>query len=154
MQLVPEHLTDRPSKEEIRKAINQMQSGKASGEDRIPLEIYKHGGKAIVSHVFSLFGHIQADEDIPEELNNAIIITLHKQKGSKGDCGNYQGISLLSRCSNILAKILQRRLVENILDEHVSESQYGFRSIEQNVRLYAVFVDLTKAFDSASREAL
>jgi hypothetical protein len=64
------------------------------------------------------------------------------------------------------------RLVENILDENVSESQCGFRSnrgtadiifavrqlqeksIEQNMPLYAVFIDLTKAFDTVSREAL
>ena len=171
-QPVQEHLADRPTKAEIRKAIKLLQSGKAPGEDGIPAEIYKHGGEAIIFHIFSLFGYIWRDEDIPQELKDAIIVKLYKKKGSKSDCDNYRGIALLSHCSKILAKILQMRLVENILDENVSESQCGFRSnrgtadmifavrqlqeksIEQNMPLYAVFIDLTKAFGTVSREAL
>ena len=60
------------------------------------------------------------------------------------------------------------RLVENILDENVSQFQCGIRSnrgtedmifavrqlqekcIEQNVPLYSVFIDLTKAVDTVS----
>ncbi|CAB4027550.1 Hypothetical predicted protein, partial [Paramuricea clavata] len=118
-QPVQEHLADRPTKAEIRKAIKLLQSGKAPGEDGIPAKIYKHGGEAIISHLFSLFGYIWRDEDIPQELKDAIIVTLYKKKGSKSDCGNYRGIELLSHCSKILAKILQMRLVESILDENV-----------------------------------
>jgi hypothetical protein len=61
-------LADRPSKVEIHKAIKLLQSGKAPGEDGIPAKIYKHGGEAITSHLFSIFGYIWRDEDIPQEL--------------------------------------------------------------------------------------
>ena len=53
-----EHLADRPSKEDICIGINQVQSGKASGEDGIPVEIYRHGGEAIVCHLFDRYSDI------------------------------------------------------------------------------------------------
>ena len=102
-QPVQEHLADRPSK--AAKAIKLPQSGKAPVEDGIPAEIYKHGGEAIISHLFS---YIWRDEGIPQELKDAIIVTLYKKKGSKSDCGNYRGIT---HCTKILAKILQMPLL-------------------------------------------
>ena len=98
-----ESLADRPSKA---KAIKLLQSGKAPGEDGIPAEIYKHGGEAIISHLFSLFGYIGTNEDIPQELKYAIIVT------KKSDCGITTGEllsviikSLLSKSHNRLATL-------------------------------------------------
>ena len=169
---VIQHLANEPTEQEIRKAINLLSNGKSPGEDGIPAEIFKHGGEVLITRLHSLYCHIWRDEEVPQQLKDALIVTIFKRKGSRSECGNHRGISLLSSCSKILTKILQIRLVNSILDENVSESQCGFRGyrgttdmvfsarqlqekcIEQNIGLYAVFVDLTKAFDTVSRVAL
>lgn len=101
----------------------------------------------------------------------AKIITLYKNKGDKGDCNNYRGISLLSVLGKVFSRILLVRL-QKLAARVYPESQCGFRSgrsttdmvftvrqvqekcREQNKPLHMAFVDLTKAFNMVSREGL
>ena len=71
-----------------------------------------------------------------------------------------------------MARVLLNRLLPTIAQENMLECQCGFRSNrrtvdrifvlrliqekcrEQNIGLYAAFVDLTKAFDIVSRDGL
>ena len=109
---------------------------------------------------------------LPQDLRDAIIITLYKNEGEKSDCSNYRGITLLSIAGKILARALLIRLIPSIAEEHFLESQCGFRNNrsttdmvfvlcqlqekcrEQNKAPYVTFVDLTKAFDTVSRKDL
>ena len=169
-----EHLADEPSMYEVQKAIKLLSNGKAPGDDGIPAEVLKHGGMVLKERLQALYSHIWRDEEVPQQLKDALIVTIYKKKGQRSECGNHRGISLLSLCGKVLAKILLSRLVSAVLEQsgNVSESQCGFRNcrsttdmifsarqlqekcIEQNMGLYAVFIDLTKAFDTVSREAL
>ena len=65
---------------------------------------------------------------LPSDLCDAIIVTLYKNKGEKSDCSNYQGITLFSIAGKILARILLNRLVPTITEDHLSETQCGFRA--------------------------
>ena len=112
-------------------------------------------------------------EAIPQELKDTTIIHQFKRKGNPQICDNYRGISLLAIAGNILAKVLLNRLNEHLEQSGLlPESQCGFKKDrgtidmvfttrqlqekcqEQNVDLYMTFVDLTKAFDTVSREGL
>ena len=71
-----------------------------------------------------------------------------------------------------MARVLLNRLIPTIAQENTPESQCGFRSNrgtvdmifvlrqiqekcrEQNIDLFAAFIDLTKAFDTVSRDGL
>ena len=108
---------------------------------------------------------------MPDDFRDALIVALYKNKGSKSDCGNYRGISLLSVAGKIFARILLNRLI-TVSERSLPEAQCGFRPgrstvdmifvvrqvqekcIEQNKALYSVFIDLTKAFDTITGEAL
>jgi hypothetical protein len=108
---------------------------------------------------------------VPQAFKDAKISTLYKNKGERGDCNNYRGISLLSVTGKLLARILLSRLLA-IAEDVYPESQCGFRSgrsttdmiftvrqlqeksREQRVPLYMAFVDLTKAFDFVDRGSL
>ena len=90
--------------EEVRKAVKQMKCNKASGGDGIPAEVYKHGGTTLVRHLHRLFLKIWKNEEVPQELKDASIVTIFK-KGSRTECVNYRGISLLSVAGKILAKV-------------------------------------------------
>jgi hypothetical protein len=109
---------------------------------------------------------------VPQDLRDAVIVSLYKKKGEKSDCSNYRGITLLSIAGKILARVLLDRLIPSIAEENLTESQCGFRANrgttdmtfvlrqiqekcrEQNMGLYAAFIDLTKAFDTVSRDGL
>ena len=109
---------------------------------------------------------------LPQDLRDAIIISLYKNKGDKSEYSNYRGINLLSIAGKILARVFLNRFIRTIAQENAPESRYGLRfnrrttdmifvlrqreekCREQNVGLYAAFVDLTKAFDTVSRDAV
>jgi hypothetical protein len=105
---------------------------------------------------------------MPQDFRDATIVARFKNKGSRTDCGNYNGISLLSIAGIILARIILNRLITSIPEQNLPESQCGFRPerstidmrqvqeecLEQNRSLYSVFIDLTKAFDTVNRETL
>ena len=166
-------LDEFPTVTETRKAIQHLSSGKAPGTDAIPAEAYKAGGLPMAGKLTELFQCMWRKEAIPQDFKDASIIHLYKRKGNPQVCDNHRGISLLSIAGKILAKILFNRLNAH-LDQAglIPESQCGFRKDrgtidmiftarqlqekcqEQNVDLYMTFVDLTKAFDTVSRDGL
>lgn len=77
---------------------------------------------------------------------DAIIITLYKNEGEKSDCSNYRGITLLSIAGKILARILLNRLMPNIAEEHLPESQCGFRTNRSTTDMVFVLRQLQEKF--------
>ena len=168
-----DELQDPPSLIEATNAIRQMSTGKAPGEDSIPAEIYKCGGLQLAQQLQLLYTKIWAEESVPQEFRDALVIHLYKRKGDRACCDDHRGISLLSVAGKILARLLTNRLSAHVdANDIIPESQFGFRSgrgttdmiftarqiqekcKEQHKDLYAVFIDLTKAFDSVSRDGL
>ena len=166
-------LDEFPTISETVKAMKLLSSGKAPGSDAIPAEIYKAGGPPVAGKLTELFHIMWRKEAIPQEFKDATIIHLFKRKGNPQVCDNHRGISLLSIAGKILATVLLNRLNEHLEQSgFLPESQCGFRKDrgtidmiftarqlqeicqEQNVDLYMTFVDLTKAFDTVSREEL
>ena len=149
-----------------------MTSGKAPGPDAIPAELYKMGGETIRSQLTSLFQTTWNQVHLPQELKDATIVHIYKRKGNRQSCDNHRGISLLSIAGKILARVLLNRLLDHLEQGHLPESQCGFRAgrgtsdmifaarqlqekcMEQHRYVYTTFVDLTKAFNTVSREGL
>ena len=93
---------------------------------------------------------------------------IFKNKGSRGQCDNYRGISLLSAASKVIGKAILTH-IERVVECQLSESQCGFRrgrscadqifairtvmekSWEFRRLLYMTFIDLRKAYDSVNR---
>ena len=161
-----------PTLVEVQKAISQISSGKAPGADFIPAEIYKEGGPALANKLLTIIQLSWEQEHLPQDFKDASIIHLYKHKGNCQSCDNHRGISLLSIAGKILARVLLNRLNLHLEQGFLPESQCGFRKNrgttdmvfaarqlqekcqEQNTDLYSTYVDLTKAFDTVSREGL
>ncbi|MCJ8737462.1 hypothetical protein PDJAM_G00024310 [Pangasius djambal] len=62
-----EQKVDKIRKDEVRKALKRMKSGKAVGPDDIPLEVWKCLGEAAVEFLTSLFNRVLESEKMPEE---------------------------------------------------------------------------------------
>ena len=98
-------------------------------------------------------------------------IKLLPKKGDLSMCKNWRAICLLDVASKIFSRILVGRM-QSVQEEHGLEEQSGFRGLrgtidglfsvsvalqkrkEHNLDTWALFIDLVKAFDSVSREAL
>lgn len=165
-------LDESPHFSEVLRAISELKNNKSPGPDGVPAEIYKHGGYLLKRRLYELITEIWTTEIIPQTLKDANIVTIFKKKGDKAICGNSRGISLLAVAGKILAKIMLSRLITQIAENSLPESQCGFRkdrsttdmifslrqlqekSREQNKDLFIAFIDLTKAFDTVNRSLL
>ncbi|KAL7886731.1 hypothetical protein AOLI_G00044520 [Acnodon oligacanthus] len=106
-----------------------------------------------------------------QDMRDAKIITLYKNKGHRSNCNNYRGISLLSILGKLYARVLLVRL-QQLAERIYPESQCGFQADrstvdmifslrqlqkkcrEQQKPLYVAFIDLNNAFDLVSQDGL
>ena len=150
---------------EVNAALRSTENRKAAGVCGIPPELLKYGGEEMVCELTTLFNLIMEEKRVPEEWKKAIIVPIFKNKGSKLECGNYRGISLISVPSKVFMRVLLNRMKPKI-EEGLREEQDGFRggrsTVDQIFSLrqilenrwefalpvYCAFIDLEKAYDS------
>jgi len=133
LPLMPE-LDVPPSIEELSKAIDKLPSGKAPGKDSIPAEVIKSGKASLLLPLHKLLIQCWDEGSVPQDMRNANIITLYKNKGDQSQCGF--------------------RSKRSTIDMIFSVRQLQEKCREQNQPLYLAFIDLTKAFDLVSRDGL
>ena len=73
----------------------QLKVGKSPGIDGIPAEVYQHGGEAVLSKLQDLFTNCWEKGTLLQDLRDAVIVSLYRDKREKSDCSNYQGFTLL-----------------------------------------------------------
>ncbi|KAI5707898.1 hypothetical protein M8J77_012165 [Diaphorina citri] len=156
-----------PSLQELSKAIQELKSNKAPGQDSICAEVLKAGGEVLVMRLHKLILEIWEKEEMPDDWKEAIVIPVFK-KGNKHDCNNYRGISLLSTPYKVLSKIILKRIetyTEAIIEEHQAGFVKGRSTTDQilivkeaiakyweyNKECFLLFVDFQKAYDSLFR---
>ena len=91
---VLEELDSEPTMEEIGKSIDALACGRAPGEDNIPPEIIKCGKPALLEPLHELLRLCWSEGKVPQDMRDAKIITLYKNKGDHSDCNNYRGCLL------------------------------------------------------------
>ncbi|KAK3532069.1 hypothetical protein QTP86_006796 [Hemibagrus guttatus] len=86
-----ERKVDKIRKDEVRKALKRMKSGKAVGPDDILVEVWKCLGEAAVEFLASLFNRVLESERMPEEWRRSVLVPIFKNKGDVQSCSNYRG---------------------------------------------------------------
>ncbi|KAK3525135.1 hypothetical protein QTP86_018096, partial [Hemibagrus guttatus] len=74
-----EQKVDKIRKDEVRKALKRMKSGKAVGPDDIPVEVWKCLGEAAVEFLANLFNRVLESERMPEEWRS-VLVPIFKNK--------------------------------------------------------------------------
>ena len=74
---------------EIEKAINGLANGKAPGNDAIPSEVIKRGIPVLLPHRHELLSLCWREGKVSQDVRDAKIATLPKNKGGRSDCNNY-----------------------------------------------------------------
>ncbi|KAI8483145.1 hypothetical protein Bbelb_391640 [Branchiostoma belcheri] len=122
-----EELDAVPTVEELSIAIDSLPCGKAPGSDNIPPKAIKQWKPALLRPLYDLLCLRWEEGAVPQDLRDATIVTLYKNKGHRGDCNNYRGISLLNIVGQLYARIHLYRL-KILADRVYPESQCGFRA--------------------------
>jgi hypothetical protein len=158
------------SESEIEFAIKGLKNKKAPGPDSITNETIKMLFSLLAPELTKFFNLCLITGSFPEAWKRANLKLLFKGKGETTNVNNYRGISLSCTLYNLLDKILNNRVYSTFIDE-IPRNQFGFirgrstthaisklsKEINQSVYvekipLYALFLDVKKAFDSIDRK--
>jgi len=160
-----------PTEEEVMMAVSHLKNSKAPGLCNLPAEVLKNTGPGGVKWLTSIFQSVWQSGTIPEDWHKGIILPFYKGKGSKHDCRNYRGITLLSVPGKAFARILLTGVKDTLVQSRRIQ-QSGFtrgrstvdriatlNMLHQTRRefgqpLWAAYVDLKVAFNSVDRNAL
>ena len=147
---------------------SKLPNGKSSGIDGVVNEHLKYADESLFIILTKLFNVIRLIEDVPVSSTIGMIVSLFKGKTkNRLDKSNYHGITLL----NVLGKLFERLLLDRmmpILEElnipHPLQYAYqpgkscnlatftlqesALHNVERGSKVYACFLDSSKAFDT------
>ena len=110
---------------EVKWALGNITMNKASGGDRIPVELFQILKDDAVKVLHSICPQIWKTQQWPQDWKRSIFILIPK-KGNAKECSNYDTIALISHTSKVMLKILQAR-VQQYMNRELPDVQAGFR---------------------------
>ena len=157
---------------EVFNLTSGLKNTKSTGKDNISAYFLKVAAKVIAAPLAQLFNYTFLLGIFPASLKIAKIIPVYKS-GDKSDVSNYRPISILSRISKTLEKLIRVRTI-NFFNKHsvLLPTQYGFRanhstshaltdvltSLYDNINdekyTALLLLDLKKAFDTVNHKTL
>ena len=170
LMAVREELSMPPSEDEILAAMSSLKVGKAGGKNGVLPEMLKCCGANLLEHLVKLFHQVWRDGCVPQEWKDALIVPILK-KSDLSVCDNWRGIGLLDISGKLFVKTIQSRL-QDVMEEVLPDSQCVFRqgrgcvdmifcarqmiekAVEHNTKIFMLFIDLQKAYDSVLCQAL
>ena len=148
---------------EVKWTLGSITTNKASGGDRIPIELFQILKDGAVKVLHSICQQIWKTQQWPQDWKRSVFITIPK-KGNAKECSHYHTIALISHASKVMLKVLQARLQQYVNCE-VPYVQAGFRkgggardrianipwliekASEFQENIYFCFIDFAKASD-------
>ena len=143
---------------------------KASGGDRIPVELFQILKDDAMKVLQSICQQIWKTQQWPQDWKRSIFAPIPK-KGNVKECSNYCTIALISHASKVILKILQTRL-QQYMNRELPDVQAGFRKgrgtrdqivnirwIMEKARefqknIYFCFIDYAKVVDCVEHNKL
>ena len=93
----------------VKWVLKSITTNKASGGDRIPVELFKILKDDAVQVLHSICQQMWKIQQWPQDWKRSIFIPI-PEKGNAKECSNYCTIALISHASKVMLKILQARL--------------------------------------------
>ena len=110
---------------EVKQALGNITTSKASGGDGIPAQLFQILKDDAVKMLHSICKQIWKVWQWPQDWKMSVFILIPK-KGNAKECSNYHTIALISHASKVMLKILQVRL-QQYLNRELPDVQAGFR---------------------------
>ena len=110
---------------EVKWALGSITMNKASGGDRIPVEVFQILKDDAVKELHSICQQLWKTQQWPQDWKMSVFIPVPKKSNAK-ECSNYHTIALISHTSKVMLKILQARL-QQYVNRELPDVQAGFR---------------------------
>ena len=110
---------------EVKWALESITTNKASGGDRIPVELFQILEDDAVRLLPSICQNIWKTQQWPQDWKRSVFIPI-PMKGNAKECSNYHTIALISHARKSMLKILQARL-QQYMNQEPPDAQAGFR---------------------------
>ena len=94
---------------EVKWALGSITTNKASGGDRIPVELFQILKDDAVKVLHSICQQIWKTQQWPQDWKRSVFIS-NPKKGNAKECSNYQTVTLISHTGKVMLKILQAKL--------------------------------------------
>ena len=94
---------------EVKWALESITTNKASGNDRIPVELFQTLKDDAVKVLHSICQQIWKTQQWPQTWKRSVFIPI-PEKGTAKERSNYRTVALISHASKVMLKILQARL--------------------------------------------
>ena len=164
-------LASQVSKEEVRKAIEELNRGKAADALGITAEHFVYAEDSIIDSLCLLLNKLFETGEVTDTMKIGLVTPVFKKKGSNTDSKNYRGITVIPILTKVLELIIRARLKHLILEKQ-NKLQRGFTEksspmntaliLEEYIRdrqdtqtpVYIAFLDAKSAFDVVSHKSL
>ena len=90
---------------EVKWALRSITMNKASGSDRIAVELFQILKDETVKVYHSICQQIWKTQQLPQDWKRSVFIPIPK-KGNVEECSNYRTIAVISHASKVMLKIL------------------------------------------------
>ena len=110
---------------EVKWALENITTKKASGGDGIPVELFQILKDDAVKVLYSICQQIWKPQQWPQDWKRSVFIPIPKKHNGK-ECSNYCTIALISHARKVMLKILQARL-QQYVNHELPDVQVGFR---------------------------
>ena len=110
---------------EVKWALGNITTNKASRGDGIPVEIFQILKDDAVKVLHSICQQIWKTQQWPQDRKGSVLIPITK-KGNVKECSNYHTVALISHTSSVMLKILQARL-QQYVNHELPDVQDGCR---------------------------
>ena len=148
---------------EVKWALGNITTNKASGGDGIPVELFQILKDDTMKVLHSICQQIWKTQQWPQDWKRSVFIPIPKRNNAK-ECSNYCTIALISHASKVMLKILQARH-QQYVNRELPAVKTGFRkgrgtrdqiasihwiiekAREFQKNIYFYFIDYAKAFD-------
>ena len=110
---------------EVKWALESITTNKASGGDRIPVELFQILKDDAMKVLHSICQQIWKTQQWPQDWKGSVFTPIPK-KGNATECSNYCTIALISQAIKVMLKILQARL-QQYVNRELPDVQAGFR---------------------------
>ena len=115
---------------EVKWGLESISTNKASGGDRIPVELFQILKDDAVKVLHSMCQQIWKTQKWPQDWKRSVFIPIPK-KGSAKECSNYHTIALILHASKVMLKVLQARLQQYVNHELPCSSWFLKRQKKQ-----------------------
>ena len=154
---------------EVKWALGSITMSRASGGDRIPVELFQILKDDAVKVLHSVCQQIWKTQQWPQDWKRSVFIPIPKNSNAK-ECSNYRTIALISHASKVKLKILQARFQQYVNGD--PDVRAGFRkgrgtrdqlanihwiikkAREFQKSMYFCLIDYSKAFDCVDHNKL